>query len=194
MKTFINSDSASRGAIAAHSLRVYASPADFCVIFDQDMDSLYSLALLLTANHKTAEECFVAALEDCRTGSAVFPEWARSWSRRAVIKTAVRLLNPAGPHSAEASDVGTGAILNEMDGAGQEILKLDTSSRLVFVITMLEGYSTRECAALLGWSPREVEQAKVQALQQIASDARNLVPAGYESGPHIDQVPVFSAH
>jgi len=194
MKSFINSDSASRGAIAAHSLRVYASPADFCVIFDQDMDSLYSLALLLTANHKTAEECFVAALEDCRTGSAVFPEWARSWSRRAVIKTAVRLLNPAGSHSAEASDAGTEAILNEMDGAGQEILKLGTSSRFVFVITMLEGYSTRECAALLGWSPREVEQAKVQALQQIASDARDLVPAGYESGPHINQVPVFSAH
>lgn len=194
MKSFINSDSAPRGAIAAHSLRVYASPADFCVIFDQDMDSLYSLALLLTANHKTAEECFVAALEDCRTGSAVFPEWARSWSRRAVIKNAVRLLAPAGPNSAEASDVGVETILNQMDAAAHQILKLGKSSRFAFVITVLEGYSTRECAALLGWSPREVEQAKVRALQQIASDARDLVPVGYESGSHIDQIPVFSAH
>jgi DNA-directed RNA polymerase specialized sigma24 family protein len=109
-----------------------------------------------------------------------------------VIKNAVRLLNPAG--FAEASDAGTEASLNEMDGAGQEILKLGTFSRLVFVITVLEGYSTRECAALMGWSPREVEQVKVQALQQMASDARELVPAAYESGPHINQVPVFSEH
>jgi len=193
MKTLLNSHEPSRGAIAAHSQRVYASPADFCAIFDQDMNSLYALALLLTAGHEAAEDCFLAALKDCRTVNAVFPEWARPWSRRAVIKTAIRLLNPAGPHFAEA-DVATEAILNEMDDAGQEILNLGTFSRFVFVITILEGYSTRECAALLGCSPREVEQAKLRSLQQMASHARDLVPVGYESGSYTDETPSFSAH
>ena len=194
MKNLINSDWASRGAIASHSPRAYASPADFCAIFEQDMNSLYSLALLLTASHETAQECFVAALEDCPTGSAVFTEWAHSWSRRAVIKNAIRLVEPAGQDSAQAPDAGVEAILSRMDAAAHRVLKLGTSSRLLFVITVLEGYSIRECAALLGWSPREVAQAKIRALQGMASDGRDLAPGRYQSGSSADETAVFALH
>jgi hypothetical protein len=41
----------------------YAAGADFCDAFVTSTDSLYLLALLLTANDEAAERCFVAALD-----------------------------------------------------------------------------------------------------------------------------------
>ena len=77
---------------------------DFCRIFTQDMKSLYLLSFLLTADHKRAEHCFAAGMEDCVAGNPVFKEWANAWSRRAIIKNAIRVVsplshptNPAGP-------------------------------------------------------------------------------------------------
>src|SRR6516225_6532078 len=72
----------------------YASARDFCSIFHQDMDVLYRLALALTGDAGQAEQCFVAGLDECIEGNAVFKEWARSWSRRVVIKNAIRIISP----------------------------------------------------------------------------------------------------
>ena len=69
----------------------HAWPADFCRVFHQDMDVLYWLALTLTSDEGKAEECFVAGLEECIEGNSVFKDWARSWSRRVVIKNAIRV-------------------------------------------------------------------------------------------------------
>src|SRR6202046_4710337 len=63
----------------------YASSADFCRIFDEDMNDLYLLSFLLTADREKAEQCFVSGLEDAVEGNPVFKEWARSWARRGVI-------------------------------------------------------------------------------------------------------------
>ena len=71
-----------------HVRSMRATAEDFCAIFDEDMTLLYSLALLLTGDHTMAEQCFLAALDECRKGSNVFPEWTRSWSRRAIINSA----------------------------------------------------------------------------------------------------------
>ncbi len=38
-------------------------PSGFCRLFAADVDSLYSLAFLLTANHDMAEATLLAALE-----------------------------------------------------------------------------------------------------------------------------------
>lgn len=193
MNNCIDIDRASAGAAAAHSPRVYASPRDFCAIFDEDMSSLYSLALLLTGSHETAQECFLSALEDCRTGRAVFAEWARSWSRRAVIKSAIRLLAPALAASAKASEAGRELSMGDLDAAARAVLELGSFERFVFVITVLEGYAIRECAALLGCSPREVQVAQVRALQEIAGDTRDVLPP-YEDGVHTYQDPVTALH
>src|SRR5947208_10282768 len=99
--------------------RAYTLPADFCAIFKDDMDSLYSLALVLTGNHETAQQCFLAALDDCCTGSDVFPDWARSWSRRAVIKNAIRLLGPALTQMNGAPETTLKAVANEMDASAR---------------------------------------------------------------------------
>src|SRR5262245_9552349 len=82
----------------------YASPADFCRIFKQEMKRLYLLAFVLTANHAKAEACFLAALADAGKEGVVFKEVAVSWSRRLIIAHAIRLIAPTGPWQGEARD------------------------------------------------------------------------------------------
>src|SRR5262245_32254781 len=72
----------------------YATSADFCRIFAEDMRNLYWLSFILTADPGKAEQCFVAGLDDCFAGNGVFKDWARSWARRTIIKNAIRLISP----------------------------------------------------------------------------------------------------
>ena len=77
----------------------YATPADYCRIFQEEMHPLYLLSFLLTANHARAEQCYVEGIENAAKGSQVFKEWARSWSKRTVIQTAIRLVFSASVQS-----------------------------------------------------------------------------------------------
>src|SRR5437899_10530307 len=70
----------------------YATTDDFRRIYDENMSSLYLLAFLLTADHRSAERCFVSGLEDAVGGNPVFKEWAHSWARRVIIQNAVSLI------------------------------------------------------------------------------------------------------
>jgi DNA-directed RNA polymerase specialized sigma24 family protein len=60
----------------------------------------------------------------------------------------------------------------DQDAAWDGVLALGNFERFVFVISVLEGYEDRECAALLGCTVLEVDQARVQASQQIADLGR----------------------
>ena len=171
MKNTAYNFGASHGTSAVQRSQAYASAEDVCTIFRDDMDSLYSLALVLTGSHELAHKSFMAALNDCRTGSTVFQEWARPWSRRAVIKSAIRLLDPIRSSANDEPKAELEATANEMDSE-RSFLQLDRFDRFVFVISVLEGYMVPECAALLGGSPREVEQARVRALKQIAGGSQ----------------------
>ena len=74
---------------------LYATCADFCRIFAEDMKNLYLLSLVLTADPLKAEQCFVSGLDDCTISNQVFVEWARSWatiSRTTSIGQAVRTI------------------------------------------------------------------------------------------------------
>jgi hypothetical protein len=53
----------------------YATCADFCTVFNDDVDRLYTLALLLTADREMAEHCFLSGFEDCIDSKTVFREW-----------------------------------------------------------------------------------------------------------------------
>ena len=70
----------------------YASRADYCRIFQEDMRSLYLLSFMLTGNHAMAEHCYLDSLESAVKGKPVFKEWARSWCKRSVIQSAIRLV------------------------------------------------------------------------------------------------------
>jgi hypothetical protein len=152
----------------------YASSADFCRIFDEDMNDLYLLSFLLTADHEKAEQCFVSGLEDAVEGNPVFQEWARSWARRAIIQNAVRAINPrpveGGGRSHSTSDDNQGKALppqQQVEIAG--VLGLEPFDRFVYVMTVLERYSDHECSLLLGCARRDVLAARTRALQQLGS-------------------------
>ena len=149
----------------------YASSDDFRQVFDQDINSLYLLSYLLTADHEKAEQCFVSGLEDAVEGNPVFKEWARSWARRVIILNAVRAINPRPLgengrfNSATVSSNGKTPPGDQVEIAA--VLQLQPFERFVYVITVLERYSDQDCSVLLGCAQRDVIAARIRALQQI---------------------------
>jgi DNA-directed RNA polymerase specialized sigma24 family protein len=163
----------------------YATTADFCRVFNEEMRSLHLLAFLLTADHETAEMCFVRGLEDSVKGNPVFKEWARSWARRTIIRNAIRAINPHPTESDSNSDFGSDHSTNDLGIDQPEIaaiLALAPFERFAFVMSILERYSDHECSVLLGCSRRDLVTARSRALQQIANSVEfqrtQLVPAG----------------
>ena len=152
----------------------YVGKRDFCAIFEHEMNTLYSLALLLTADHNIAEQSFLAAFHDCLHGADVYPGWERSWSRRAIIKQAIRAVKPRP----DDSDNALSAVDAARDVPGR-LLQLRPFDRFVFAMTVLERFTTREAAAFLNCVPSDVEKSRVRVLQFIASEANT--PAAFMS-------------
>ena len=159
-----------RDPIQAQGLR-YASSAEFCKLFRENMQRLYRLAFLLTADEEKAEQCFVAALEDAIEGHPVFKNWARSWSIRTIIKNAIRVIAPMpGEISAAADEWRPIVAQSEADTSLNALAKLEPFERFVFVLSVLESYPDRECANLLSCRKQDVRDARVRALQQIGAN------------------------
>jgi hypothetical protein len=147
-----------------------ASSGDFCQIFYKEINSLYLLSFLLTADCGKAERCIVSGLEDSLKGNPVSREWARSWARRAIIQNAVRVINPRQiKEDAHSSFNSGGETLAGEQAEIAAVLALALFERFVFVMSVLEHYSDHECSILLGCSRRDVIAARIRALQQIGS-------------------------
>src|SRR5712672_3221950 len=129
----------------------YATVTDFFATFSEEMQSLYLLAFLLTADHDKAEQCLVCAMGD-------FTDWAHSWSRRAVLKRAIQMIMPVPEHADKVSisTLKASATSGEDNDPFAAILLLDPFERFVFVMSTLEGQSDAECAVLLRCSWRDV--------------------------------------
>jgi hypothetical protein len=152
----------------------YASPGDFCRIFNEDMGGLYRLGLLLTGDEVTAEQCFVLSLEDATSGVPVFIEWARSWARRTIVRNAIALISPK-PGANERVARPEGPVAREqrgLDGVFElpfsVLLELPVFDRFVFIITVLEKMREHECCLLLGCSVREVVSARGRVFARLA--------------------------
>jgi DNA-directed RNA polymerase specialized sigma24 family protein len=170
----------------------YASTADFERIFTEDMSALYLLSLLLTGDRDKAEECFVAGIGESTRGNRVFKAWARSWARRTIIQSAIRLVAPRHrTERAPRNSVST-RVLNyvplALEAEVSAILELTPLERFVFVMSVLEHYSEHECSILLDCSRRDVSAALARALQQLGrsmTSNKNEADAGSKdfSGP-----------
>ncbi len=150
----------------------YATATDFCRIFDNDMNRLYMLALLITADRDLAERCFVSGLEDAKASNPVFKDWAESWARRAIIVNAIRLLAPHA--SRTTTDRAKNWVPLELKGLPHElaaIVSLGAFERFVFVMSVLEGYPERDCRLLLNCSSADFAEARIRALRQLADSA-----------------------
>jgi hypothetical protein len=158
----------------------YATAADFCGIFAQDMKGLYLLSFLLTADRKKAEECFAAALEDSTRSNRIFKDFAHSWSRRTIIQNAIRMIRPAPDPRREKTALRT--IDTEIETKARSgtslnaILSLRPFERFVFVVSILERYSDQDCSILLACSRRDVALARTQAPEHISSFVNPRLP------------------
>lgn len=121
-----------------------------------------------------AEECFVRGLEDSAKSNRVFKEWARSWARRMIIQNAIRLIRPRSTDKRVSNPDHSGTVPIQV----ATMVELPAFERFVLVMTMLERYSNRECALLLGSTAGEVAAARSRALQQIGKTAELHPPAG----------------
>lgn len=157
----------------------HATRSDFQKIFSEDMAGLHLLAYLLTADHQLAEQAFVAGLEDTIDGNPVFRQWARSWSQRAIVKRAIKAMDPSPKephHGSVRMDPQTGN--EELDALARRMAHLSAFQRFVFVLSVLEGYSTMECAALLSCPPADIIAAKADALRSVAVYDKDLPEIG----------------
>ena len=159
---------------AANDESNYASGEDFRKLFTRDVNSLYLLSLLLTADHKKAEQCFLAALDDCINGSPVHHDRAHSWARRVIIRNAIRMMAPRCDAAAPVPGSLHSARSDRLPKMPMEFVSfapvfcLEPFERFVYVLSVLESYSKQECAALLGASLSEIRKARVRAFEQIA--------------------------
>jgi DNA-directed RNA polymerase specialized sigma24 family protein len=178
---------------------LYATSSDFCRIFENDMDRLYLLSLLLTADPEMAEECFVQGLDTSKNSNSVFKEWAQSWARRAIVQNAIRMINPRQTDilpSNKVTDYG-----RTQPAAVTAIVELPAFDRVAYVLSVLEGYSLHECALLLNCRRNELITARMRALQAVVqsverADAVTVIDSGSQplrvSG-RFDKLPQLAA-
>jgi hypothetical protein len=147
----------------------YASSKDFQQIYAEDMVGLHRLAYLLTADQAKAEECFIAGLDESIHGNPVFKQWARAWSKRAIIRNAIKMIAPVPPGPGTVAEKAIGNDQSQTADLAATVATWIPFERFVFVMTVLEGYSLRECAAFLGCTAQDVVAAKSSALQKVAA-------------------------
>jgi DNA-directed RNA polymerase specialized sigma24 family protein len=156
----------------------YATREDFRKILDQDLNRLYQLSFLLTADHQKAERCFVASIEDCANENRVFREWARPWTKRVVVENAIRELKPRPSRSNSSS---LPSVRNQQSSSptghftADALLGLGDFERFVFVLCVLERYRENDCTLLLGCSASQVRGAWTRAVETLASIDQEVV-------------------
>jgi hypothetical protein len=148
----------------------YATAVDFSRTFIKELQGLYLLSLLLTADSVKAEECLVSAIGECGDGTGVFMEWASSWARRAILKYAIHIIRPVPEHSDSSPFIGRkGSAISAENNLFATIFALGAFERFVYVMSILERQSEQDCAILLRCSRRDVVIARVLALTRLAN-------------------------
>jgi DNA-directed RNA polymerase specialized sigma24 family protein len=160
-----------KNGVRTQQANAFATVEDFYQVFDKSVNELYQLSFLLTADHRKAEECFMAGLEESVASSRVFKEWARSWAKRTIIQSAIRERKPRPPvaSTSSCSIAHSGGELRKRDPHLKLdwIVSLADFDRFVFVMSVLEHYSDRDCAVLLGCSDQQVGKARLRGFEQL---------------------------
>lgn len=154
----------------------YATCHDLKRLFINEMNSFYLLAYMLTGDNATAEQCLVAALDDCVNGPSVLKHSVRWWARRKIIHNAIRTIRPgatvshitAHANNFKANERETGLYSDLYSDVAMTVLRqLPDFQRFVFVMSFLERYLNEDSSMLLGCTVAEVRDGQTEALRQI---------------------------
>jgi hypothetical protein len=156
----------------------FATTDDFQRLFAKEMTGLFRLSLLLTADAEKAECCLIRAMRECLVISTVSKKWALNWARRMVVRNAICLVEdtestiPNDTYSEAGPDFHLQPSVYRIEAKqdASAILTLPDFDRLVFVICVLERYSIMDCALLLRRSAKDVNDARVRAINHVVSD------------------------
>jgi hypothetical protein len=145
----------------------YETVTDLFRTLNEEINRLYLLSLLLTADHDKAERCLISAIGECVEGIGFFMDEARPWTRLALFKHAIETIRPVPERADNVSftTIKRSSTVAENNPLAA-ILSLDAFERFVFVMSILEGQSDQECANLLRCSRRDVVMARVLALKR----------------------------
>jgi len=117
-------------------------------------------------------QAFVAGVEESVGANGVFRDWAQAWAKRAIVKNAIRALQPrpavdpsANGHRRDVHPIRP----TDPQMPARWVLSLPTFERFVFVMSVLERYSDCASALLLGCSLRDLRDARIRALRSIAN-------------------------
>jgi DNA-directed RNA polymerase specialized sigma24 family protein len=163
---------------------LYATSVDFCRVFNDHMNHLYTCAFLLLADHTKAEQCFVKSLEDCLAAGPVFTNWTVTYAHRTIVKTALEMFSVSRSEtlidrqSQEKPKVESCPNGHPLAAA---ITSLPIFQRFVYVLSVLEGYSDGECASLLASGIAEIVAARTEALEELVRLAATIKPEAAES-------------
>src|SRR4051812_16366507 len=94
-------------SIGSGRARQFATYQDFCSVFHEEVDVFYQLSFLLMGSHERAENCLLAALEECWKSDLVFRHSVFVWAKYTIIRQAVRLLQPSPSASKSTLKIGT---------------------------------------------------------------------------------------
>ena len=152
---------------------------DECQFLVSHMETYYSLGLLLTGSEEDAETCFVLALDTwSKAAKNQYPlaqRVAHKSVKRAIVESAIQICDPVFDRVADESELD---ISSEKSARNRSpwfgcILQLENFERFVFVLSVLESYSDRECADLLHCQPEEIAESRVRALYSLSAAWRN---------------------
>ncbi len=147
----------------------YAKLADFCEVCERDMKRFYLLAFLLTTNHKEAEQCFASTVEKGCEENSVFKGWIESWIKRGLITKAIHIVFSGSARANEQRNLWCeGVRESQVSSLVNAVTSLDDLERFVFVMSILEGYSSRECSLLLKCTTGNIVQLRVRASCKLA--------------------------
>jgi DNA-directed RNA polymerase specialized sigma24 family protein len=169
----------------------YATADDFQRLFASEMVDLFRLALFLTADAEKAEHCVILTMHESMASGSVLKGWLPVWTRNALIRNGIRVVTGIPGYSlgklpqqelfraVHKSRQSAIAVADEPAG----VLLLKDFDRLVYVICVLEQYTARDCAVLLGRSRQEVRDAQKRASSQIAAFESECSHDPYASFP-----------
>jgi hypothetical protein len=167
-------------------------PAEYWELISAEMNVLYVLSFLLTANKEKAERCLEQTLDKFIEGMDDFVEWARTRGRDAILEHALFTMRPDPDATEDEMDLSDRLFSSAGEHLFGAVAGLPAFERFVFVITTIYGKSDTECARLLGGTRCKIAMAR-EITEQVLLAKTDEGPAPYsEASPHCDGAYLFN--